>query len=133
MIYATYTEGATNSRWWQLKYVLIFTPYLGRFSNLTVAYFSVLPPTRILCHETSTYVMLHGATIPKGGTRRSRLHLHLRSAPTIYGPRWSSMATCETEGSGEKYHAGRCCFFFFVCVCVGCWQKMKKHVLVVTV
>ena len=67
--------------------------------------------------------MLHGGNgILKGGARRSRLHLHLRSAPTIvYGPRWSSMATCKTEGSGEKYHAGRC---FFVWDAGRRWRNM---------
>ena len=141
MIYATYTEGTTNSRWWQLKYVLIFTPIWEDFPIWRLHIFQMGGST------TNQNFWCHGNPAPthdaepwwqrNPGRRSSEkptppssslLAYDLCPKVVIHGhlqdrrKRWK--IPCRTL----------CCFFFFVCVCVcvGCWQKMK-HVLVVTV
>jgi len=50
-----------DTRWWQLKYFFNFHPYMGKWSNLTCAYFSiglVQPPTREM-HVTSPRCPVH--------------------------------------------------------------------------
>ena len=143
MIYATYTQGATNSRWWQLKLCSNFTPNLGKISQFDgFPYFSDgwennHQPRIFYAMETQHQHMMrnHGWQLPILKRRSSEKPTPPSSSPRAYDlwPKVVIHGHLQDRRKRWKIPCRTLLLFFNVFfVYVGCWQKMK-HVLVVTV